>query len=99
MSELDEVAEAVEPQTDEDFWFVILFVDGPVKHGFYEGTSLRMSAKAMDTIRYGMVKKSYAPSREEAVEKLVEAYEPEIRERIRTAQVMEAMQPVEVRRA
>ncbi len=72
--------------TERSDFFVILFVDGIHKHGFYEDTTLRMSTKAADTIRYGMVRDD-GQSVEEAAHALIEAYEPEIRDRIHTARV------------
>jgi len=71
---------------NEDFYFVMLFVDGRVKHGFYEDTTLRMSARDMDTVRYGMVRDD-GQGPVTAARTLAEAFEPEIRERIRTARV------------
>ncbi len=72
--------------TERSDFFVILFVDGIVRHGFYEDTPLRMSARAADTIRYGMVRDE-GQSLEDAAHALIEAYEPEIRDRIHTARV------------
>ena len=82
----------------DDFFFVLLFVDGRVKHGFYEDTTIRMSAKDMDTVRYGMVRDD-GQTPEEAARTLAEAYECDVRERIRTARVgrMSADDFVEVR--
>src|SRR5262245_52270104 len=97
MNEFDEVIEQVNYERKlKDFWLVVAFVDGIVKHGFYEDTMLRMSSKEMDTIRYGMVAKSHAKTPQDAAKALVEGFAPEIRERIRTARVGHVSAPVEV---
>lgn len=70
----------------DDFYFVFLFIDGRVRHGFYEDTTLRMSSKDMDTVRYGMVRDD-GQGPEQAARTLMESFDRDVRERIRSAKV------------